>query len=751
MTQPDPAPAGATIRQERTLDMLVVGGGPGGLTAAARAVELGLSAMVIDYDDLMKRIRDYSKDKLILPGFGGGDRMRFPKGGKLVSALRFAAIDKDELCRQWKTLLKSKVPSQVGVELTGLERAADGALRALCWNHQTRTEQVVRAKNVVLAIGHGVPRRFDIPGDTDGIAFRLDDPARYVGRPVCVIGGGTSAAEAVIAISNAKAQDGDPCAVYWSYRGDRLPRVSKALAEVFFEAYAGNGNIRYFPKSEPAAVTVADDHREYLSIRVDRRCIEGRPPETMHLEFPKPDCIACIGQDVPEKLLTVLGAPMVRGGPRNKKRMAVNRYMETAVPNLYLVGDLLSQAYFRTDDFDADPAGFEEVKHRGNIKSAMRDGVLVAQIIHQRLKGQTEIDLSLGDEDDLPEPARKTAALQRAAPRTGGPTDAASADGPRLFRILPNGVVEGEHALRQNGEVTIGSADADILFPEDPGLTSRHAAVIHDQGGWRLEASPEAADVFIGARPAVKIPLKSGDLIRAGRQFLLILDDAGRFRVEHYDPRGELKASRELSEKPLVAGREAPDLTLDPDDVTLSRRHLALSVEGGRCCVKDLKSANGTYLRVRKAARLKHGDRMIIGRQLLVFSERDDAVLDTGRMEAVAPDAKPAAAAPPPAAVDPGGPSVTFQNLGKTCAAVAGQTICEVAEANGIALNAECHAGVCGSDPVRILSGREHLDSEPRDQESETLEDICELKPGECRLACMARIKGPITVEIVKG
>ena len=85
-----------------TLDMLVVGGGPAGTAAAFRAKELGREPLVVDYDDLMKRIRDYSKDKLILPDFGGGDRLCFPKGGDLVADLRFPPIDKDEMCAGWK-------------------------------------------------------------------------------------------------------------------------------------------------------------------------------------------------------------------------------------------------------------------------------------------------------------------------------------------------------------------------------------------------------------------------------------------------------------------------------------------------------------------------------------------------------------------------------------------------------------------------------------------------------------------------
>ena len=57
-----------------------------------------MSVLVVDYDDLMKRIRDYAKDKLILPSFGGGDQMCFPVGGEMVSCLHFDPIDKDDMC-----------------------------------------------------------------------------------------------------------------------------------------------------------------------------------------------------------------------------------------------------------------------------------------------------------------------------------------------------------------------------------------------------------------------------------------------------------------------------------------------------------------------------------------------------------------------------------------------------------------------------------------------------------------------------
>src|SRR3990172_1151691 len=153
------------------VDLLVVGGGPAGTAAAFHATELGLAALVIDYDDLMKRIRDYPKDKLILPDFGGGDQMRFPKGDDLITALHFSAIDKDEMVNEWKRLYVSyNVPAKIGIELLGAERRSDGVWQVKTWNHNLRAEQMILTKHIAIGIGRGVPRRFDIPGNTDGIA-----------------------------------------------------------------------------------------------------------------------------------------------------------------------------------------------------------------------------------------------------------------------------------------------------------------------------------------------------------------------------------------------------------------------------------------------------------------------------------------------------------------------------------------------------------------------------------------------------
>ncbi|MBZ0111654.1 MAG: FHA domain-containing protein, partial [Thermoanaerobaculia bacterium] len=613
---------------ESILDMLVVGGGPSGTAAAFRASELELNVAVIDYDDLMKRIRDYSKDKLILPSFGGGDRMAFPAGGELISSLCFAPIDKDELCHQWKKCYEDHgVVHHVGVELTGMERRDDGVWRVQTWNHNDRKECQYLARHVVIGIGRGVPRRFDIPGNTDGIAFRLTDAAQFIGEPACVIGGGTSAAEAVIAISQAKVEADDRTEVFWSYRGDKMPRVSKALSEVFFETYVGNGNIRYYRRSEPVAVVTGDDKEEYLAVRVDRRVLNGRPVESSLLEFPKRNCIACIGEDLPEELLGGFGIRRVEGGPKVKKRMVVNRYLETVQPNIYLIGDLLSQAYLETDDFHADPGTFRDVQHRGNIKSALRDGVLVAQVVRQRLDGATTIDTTV--EDGVLELQRSSAiALISGMQDVRDLSDIRGTSAGALVQVLRDGVQGEEYPLRRGSSLTIGRVGCGITIPDDSLLSSQHATVEWTAAGVTLKDDGGVTGVFFQAPPGQKQAIEVGTLISVGQQFL-VLDGLETPELIHYNAAGEELQRIQVTEAPRILGRDAPDCVLDGSDKGLSRRHLSVSFEGGKVLVKDLKSMNGTYLRVSEAVPLEHGSRFRVGGQLFAVRLDPDAVLDT--------------------------------------------------------------------------------------------------------------------------
>ena len=76
----------------------------------------------------------------------------------------------------------------------------------------------------------------------------------------------------------------------------------------------------------------------------------------------------------------------------------------------------------------------------------------------------------------------------------------------------------------------------------------------------------------------------------------------------------------ELPDAPALVGRESRSLPLS--DNTVSRRHCDLIPSNGEWVVRDLGSANGTYVnggRVLSTAPLKVGDQLRVGRTLMVF------------------------------------------------------------------------------------------------------------------------------------
>jgi ferredoxin len=72
-----------------------------------------------------------------------------------------------------------------------------------------------------------------------------------------------------------------------------------------------------------------------------------------------------------------------------------------------------------------------------------------------------------------------------------------------------------------------------------------------------------------------------------------------------------------------------------------------------------------------------------------------------------------------------------------------------VAEGAGVQFEWDCHVGQCGMDPVKIISGGEHLNP-MGSTERDTLESLCSLDPATHRLACMARVSGACVVDFLK-
>jgi predicted component of type VI protein secretion system len=66
----------------------------------------------------------------------------------------------------------------------------------------------------------------------------------------------------------------------------------------------------------------------------------------------------------------------------------------------------------------------------------------------------------------------------------------------------------------------------------------------------------------------------------------------------------------------LTLGRTGGDKQF-PDDEHMSHEHARISRDDGGFTLEDLGSTNGTYIKLREATRLEHGDCLLLGQQLL--------------------------------------------------------------------------------------------------------------------------------------
>jgi thioredoxin reductase len=176
------------VRPRGGTELLVVGAGPAGLAAALAAREAGLDCRIIEQGSVGGSMLHYPRRKLVmthpamLPGVG-----EFP----------FREIEKEPLLAFWRTVAdEHRIAIEEGTRLVQVERDTSGFV--------ARTDRGdIRAGRVILALGRrGTPRTLDVPGEaTAKVAYRLIEPQLQDGRRALVVGGGSAAVEAALALA----------------------------------------------------------------------------------------------------------------------------------------------------------------------------------------------------------------------------------------------------------------------------------------------------------------------------------------------------------------------------------------------------------------------------------------------------------------------------------------------------------------------------------------------------------------------
>lgn len=80
----------------------------------------------------------------------------------------------------------------------------------------------------------------------------------------------------------------------------------------------------------------------------------------------------------------------------------------------------------------------------------------------------------------------------------------------------------------------------------------------------------------------------------------------------------------DILEAQIDIGREEGTIQL-PNDPYVSSRHARLRRQGNQYLVRDLDSVNGVYVRLRRPEKMKHGDLLLVGLEVLRFEVVNEA------------------------------------------------------------------------------------------------------------------------------
>ncbi|MDP3776365.1 FAD-dependent oxidoreductase [Methylotenera sp.] len=177
-------------------DVIIIGAGPSGLSAAARASEQKLSYLVLEAAEAAANtIRNYQRRKLV---------MAEPRGLPLRSPLPFAASLRESVLDAWESLIeKYQINIRYQAKVVAISREGGPDSKTEPLKVELSDGDAFTADNVILAIGvQGNLRKLEIPGgDLPQIQYQLDDPEAYQNETIVVIGGGDTGVENALALT----------------------------------------------------------------------------------------------------------------------------------------------------------------------------------------------------------------------------------------------------------------------------------------------------------------------------------------------------------------------------------------------------------------------------------------------------------------------------------------------------------------------------------------------------------------------
>jgi thioredoxin reductase/NAD-dependent dihydropyrimidine dehydrogenase PreA subunit len=256
-------------------DVIIIGAGPAGLSASLAAKENNLRCITIEQEEsLGGAIFKYPRNKVA---------MTQPVILPIIGRVEMFDISKEELLAFWlRVLRETKVDVNFNERMEKVTKTDKGF-------EVITSKATYHAANVLLAIGRqGTPRKLEVDGEEQAkVVYRLTDPEQYQQQHVLVVGGGDSALEAALAISE---QPG--ATVTLSYRSESFGRVKAKNRERLEQAEASN-KLTVLLKS-----SVKDIRLKTVKIELSNKKIE---------EISNDAVIVCAGGVLPTPFLKEIG------------------------------------------------------------------------------------------------------------------------------------------------------------------------------------------------------------------------------------------------------------------------------------------------------------------------------------------------------------------------------------------------------------------------------------------------------------
>ncbi|MGB1557690.1 MAG: NAD(P)-binding domain-containing protein, partial [Oceanococcaceae bacterium] len=296
-------------------EVAIVGSGPGGMSAAARAAEAGMSHVLLEAEShLSNTIYRYQKGKHV---------MAEPGVLPLRSPIGFEAGKREDILDVWnRGVQELKVNLRYKSEVKSIS-GEKGAFTLTLTNGES-----VQAKNVVLGIGvQGNLRKLGVEGeDLERVQYQLDDPDAYGDETIIVVGAGDAAIENAIAL----AQAGNTVSIV--NRRDEFARAKEGNNSAILAAIEDGSLGCYYDSSPQSVEELPAGHPSKKPLRLMLSTRDGEA------EIFCDRMIARLGATPPRRFVESCGVEFPSDDPSAVP--AVSSEYESNVPGLYIVGAL---------------------------------------------------------------------------------------------------------------------------------------------------------------------------------------------------------------------------------------------------------------------------------------------------------------------------------------------------------------------------------------------------------------------------